>query len=165
MQPIVVKRATLESIPDIQAVARQVWPVTYGNVISGDQLNYMLDKFYSTESLTRQMSEQGQEFILATEFDMVLGFASYSHLGDGIFKLHKLYVFSYQQGKNVGRRLLRYVVEDIRTRNAKRLILNVNRYNRAKLFYERLGFEVLEEVDIPIGNGYYMNDFVMGKEL
>jgi len=37
----------------------------------------------------------------------------------------------------------------------------VNRQNNAKNFYEKLGFVVIKEEDIDIGNGYFMNDYVM----
>ena len=44
------------------------------------------------------------------------------------------------------------------------LDLNVNRHNKAKSFYEKMGFTIAYEEDIPIGD-YWMNDFVMRKEL
>ena len=43
--------------------------------------------------------------------------------------------------------------------------LNVNRGNKALLFYERMGMRKLREGDFPIGNGYYMNDYIMGLDI
>jgi len=43
--------------------------------------------------------------------------------------------------------------------------LNVNRNNKALHFYEHKGMKKLREGDFPIGNGYYMNDYIMGLEL
>jgi hypothetical protein len=40
----------------------------------------------------------------------------------------------------------------------------VNRYNNAKSFYEKMGFAIVREEDIPIGP-YWMNDYVMRKAL
>jgi ribosomal protein S18 acetylase RimI-like enzyme len=45
------------------------------------------------------------------------------------------------------------------------LLLNVNRNNPAKSFYKKLGFTVIKEDDIDIGNGYFMNDYVMKLQL
>ncbi|MGZ8545109.1 MAG: GNAT family N-acetyltransferase, partial [Flavisolibacter sp.] len=45
------------------------------------------------------------------------------------------------------------------------LRLNVNRNNSARSFYEKLGFEMIGEEDIDIGNGYFMNDYVMEKKI
>ena len=43
--------------------------------------------------------------------------------------------------------------------------LNVNRSNRAVRFYEKMGMRKLREGDFPIGDGYYMNDYIMGLEI
>jgi ribosomal protein S18 acetylase RimI-like enzyme len=43
----------------------------------------------------------------------------------------------------------------------KNLLLNVNRENPALGFYKKKGFEVIKTEDIDIGNGYFMNDYVM----
>ena len=43
--------------------------------------------------------------------------------------------------------------------------LNVNRSNRAKGFYERMGMRVVREGDFPIGGGFFMNDYIMGMEV
>ncbi len=45
------------------------------------------------------------------------------------------------------------------------LLLNVNRCNKARNFYEARGFQVIAEEDIDIGNGYLMNDYLMQKDL
>ena len=49
--------------------------------------------------------------------------------------------------------------------NARSLLLNVNRHNKAISFYKKYGFDIIAEEDIDIGNGYYMNDYVMEKKL
>jgi len=43
--------------------------------------------------------------------------------------------------------------------------LTVTRRNRALHFYERMGMRRLREGDFPIGDGYYMNDYIMGLEI
>ena len=32
-------------------------------------------------------------------------------------------------------------------------------------FYEKLGFQIIKEEDVDIGNGYFMNDYIMEKLL
>lgn len=44
-------------------------------------------------------------------------------------------------------------------------LITVNRNNDAKRFYERRGFEIIKEADFDIGNGYFMNDYVLEKKL
>ena len=46
-----------------------------------------------------------------------------------------------------------------------RIELNVNRNNPALGFYEHIGMRKDREGDFPIGNGYYMNDYIMALDL
>ena len=32
-------------------------------------------------------------------------------------------------------------------------------------FYKKNGFQIIREEDVDIGNGYYMNDYVMSKSI
>jgi ribosomal protein S18 acetylase RimI-like enzyme len=57
------------------------------------------------------------------------------------------------------------ILKAIARKGGKALRLNVNRNNKAKEFYEKLGFTVIQEEDIDIGSGYYMNDYIMEKKI
>ena len=46
-----------------------------------------------------------------------------------------------------------------------RMLLNVNRHNRALGFYKHMGMFEVSRGDFPIGNGYFMNDCIMGLDL
>ena len=95
-----------------------------------------------------------------------IGFASWSPAaGPGVYKLHKLYVLPGRQGKGLGKAILEFISEDIAPLGARVLKLNVNRHNKARRFYEKLGFTVIGEEDIDIGNNYFMNDYVMEKRV
>lgn len=46
------------------------------------------------------------------------------------------------------------------------MLLNVNRHNtKALAFYQRMGMSKVDEGDFPIGQGYYMNDYIMGLDI
>ena len=45
------------------------------------------------------------------------------------------------------------------------LELNVNRNNSAVGFYQHLGLKILRQGDFHIGNGFYMNDYIMGIDI
>jgi ribosomal protein S18 acetylase RimI-like enzyme len=158
--------ATINDIEAIRAIAKNTWPHAYGKILSAEQLDYMLEKMYSNESLALQFST-GNVFILAKINQDIVGFASWSPADQqkGIYHLQKIYVLPSEQGKKTGSKLLDYILEDILNKSGKYLRLNVNRNNVARYFYEKLGFSIIEEVDIPIGNNYFMNDFIMEKKL
>ena len=125
----------------------------------------MLDMMYSEAALKNQMAEEGCRFIIVYDDEEPVGFASFSETKPHIFKLHKIYILSSQQGKGTGKFVLDFIINEIRQQEASALQLQVNRYNKAKSFYEKLGFAVIEEADFDIGNGYFMNDYVMEKQL
>ena len=56
------------------------------------------------------------------------------------------------------------VINNIKASGGQVLELNVNRYNKALVFYEKMGFRTIREEDVPIGP-YWMNDYVMCKQL
>ncbi len=171
---IVVKKIGSESIPQVQELATITWAVAYASILPPEQLSYMLDLFYSTAALQKQM-EQGHQFILAADNDETIGFASYAPKMDslnepeevpaGLYRLHKIYIDPNQQGKGIGKVLLDFIIGDIRSKGATGLELNVNRYNKALQFYQKFGFAIIKEEDIDIGNGYFMNDYVMKKAI
>lgn len=162
---LIIRHADTDDINSIGFLAHQIWPATYGHILAKEQLDYMLQKMYSPASLKKQM-QQEHVFLIAELDEEPVGFASFSPTPDaGTFKLHKIYVRTDIQGKGLGKALINAVAEEIREKNAHCLRLNVNRHNMAKDFYERLGFVVVKEEDIDIGNGYFMNDYVMEKTL
>ena len=159
-----IRFADREDINTIGYLAHEIWPKAYGEILTPDQLSYMLDLLYKPTALSQQMNQQ-HIFILAELDEEPSGFASFSEIEPGKFKLHKLYVLPGLQGKGVGRALLDFVTSECITRGGDTLLLNVNRYNKAINFYKKSGFEVIREEDVDIGKGYMMNDYVMSKML
>lgn len=157
---IIIREATENDIPLIHDLAHKVWPNTYCDILSSEQMDYMLEQIYSLASLQKQVA-QGHNFLIAEESDKPIAFADYNHLKEGVCKLQKIYVLPDQQGKSTGKLLISYIIQKIKKEGATALLLNVNRNNKAKQFYEHLGFKVIGEEDIDIGNGFFMNDYIM----
>ena len=158
-----IKTATPSDIPAIQEIIAETWEPTYRDIISPAQIEYMQDEIYQAKPLQEQMAE-GQRFFILYVNEVPAGFASYSPYEGSTFKLNKLYVKPVYQGRGFGSLLIRHVEQDAHTRNGEFLILNVNRHNNARKMYEKEGFKVIREEDIPIGS-YSMNDYVMQKEI
>lgn len=160
-----IRNAATEDIPLIRTLCFKTWPQTYAHMISQEQIDYMLGMMYSESSLQKQMEEDGCTFLIAHDGDEPVAFASYSETKPQTWKLHKIYILPSQQGKGTGRLIIDHIVAAIKPLHAKALQLQVNRENKAKDFYDRLGFKIIETADFDIGNGYYMNDYVMELEL
>ncbi len=160
---ISIKPAAINDLDIISELAYEIWPFAYGKILSEKQLKYMLQKFYSLSSLLDQFTILKHQFIIAFDNETPIGFASYSPHEDepSIFHLNKIYVLPNQQGKNIGKQMLDYVIAEIKISGATSLQLNVNRNNTALNFYQKQGFQIIREEDIDIGEGYFMNDYVM----
>jgi ribosomal protein S18 acetylase RimI-like enzyme len=163
-ETMAIRKAYPQDIPLIRDLTYKIWPATYSNILSKEQIDYMLNLMYSEKSLQEQM-QQNHEFILIYDGVEPIGFASFGPIEPTVFKLHKIYVLPSQQGRGTGRFAIEQIVKAMKSKGATALLLNVNRQNTAKEFYEKLGFIVIKEEDIDIGNGYFMNDYVMEKKL
>ncbi len=147
----------------VQEIVFETWPVAYGEILSQAQLTYMLDKFYTIESLEATIDE-GHSYYVYSENDIPLGFLGVqAGLETDSLKIHKLYVLPKNQGKNIGLKLFQCAENLTKAMNLNRIFLNVNRFNKAKKFYEKIGMKICKVEDIEIGNGYLMEDFVMEK--
>ena len=160
---ILIKNNTDENFVEIRQIAKEVWPIAYGAILSQAQLDYMMEMMYSIPSLQKQANEKDNHFILAMENENTVGFAAYEFNYDGKTKtkIHKIYILSNQQGKGIGRILIDYITNQARQNRQEALLLNVNKNNVAQHFYKKMGFEISYEEVIDIGNGYVMDDFVM----
>tara|TARA_B100001105_G_C22224764_1_gene371251 strand:+ start:165 stop:662 length:498 start_codon:yes stop_codon:yes gene_type:complete len=163
---IEVRKALFEDYNIIREIADRTWYTTYLSILSSEQLDYMLEMMYSPAAFSEQILIKNHHFLLASENGNILGFASYElNYHTETAKVHKLYVVPEAQGKGVGQKLLSVIEHEALKNNNDKIVLNVNRFNKAVNFYKKAGFEKAGEEDINIGNGYLMEDFIMKKEL
>ncbi len=159
---ILLRKAKEQDLPIIQIIAALTWGPTYLPLLGKAQVDYMLEKIYSKSALTRQLSK-GDYFLIANMNSVDVAFASFSveDHETQVYKLHKLYVLPENHGEGLGRFLLNEVIKKVGEAGGKFLHLNVNRDNNARFFYESSGFKIIKTVDLDIGNGFFMNDYVM----
>jgi GNAT superfamily N-acetyltransferase len=161
-----IREATIADVSIIRQIAEQTWWPTYSPILSTEQISFMLGLLYSDEKISNQIANGEQSFLILSEDETPVGFAAYSPREETpeIYKLHKLYCLPQTQGKGYGKLLINEVINRVLATGKQTLDLNVNRYNNAKSFYEKMGFAVAYEEDIAIGP-YWMNDYVMRKQL
>jgi len=161
-----IRKATTADVEAIISIAEKTWWHTYSPILEEEQISFMLGEIYSSEKIESQIETGSQTFLLLTEGDVPVAFAGYSPRDEDpeIYKLHKLYCLPETQGKGYGKILINAVIAKTIEAGKHTLDLNVNRYNKAKSFYEKMGFAVAYEEDIAIGK-YWMNDYVMRKAL
>ena len=172
MNPFNIVKAGTGHIMQIHDMAEIVFRHTYRDLLSSDQMEYMMEWMNSPMNLHKQMSE-GHVYYIAFNDDEPCGYVSVQQDGineDGRLRYHlqKIYVLPSRQGSGLGRMLFETAVAHIRSEASGRpalLELNVNRNNPSIEFYRHLVLKILRQGDFHIGRGFYMNDYIMGSDI
>lgn len=171
MSQITIRPANVEDRSLIRSISERTWPSTYGHIISQEQIDFMLDWMYSDASLAEQFSK-GHQFFIANLNGEEIGFCSVSaepseneEGNKKAYKLNKLYVLPAAHGTGTGKALLNKAIETAKANNASSLFLQVNKHNNAYTFYLKNGFIKESEFKFDIGNGFYMDDYLMRLSL
>jgi ribosomal protein S18 acetylase RimI-like enzyme len=158
----------LESdIPALVALARAIWYRHYPDIISVEQIEYMLAQRYHPDIIRTQIASDHAWWDKLTANAEMVAFSS-CELSENRaqMKLDKLYVRYDLRGRGYGSRLIGNAEARARAAGCTQLYLQVNKNNRSAVAtYQRNGFKVVREAQFDIGNGFIMDDYVMAKSI
>ncbi len=145
-------------------MATEIWNESFVDMITKDQIRYMLEKYLSPGSILEQISKgTNYEFIIESGKDV--GFIAYKKEEEKLM-LSKFYLCEEYRHTGLASYSLDHIVKIARELNLNSIYLNVNRKNvEAISAYEHWGFISVKDVDADIGNGFFMNDHVMELDL
>ncbi|AYM99986.1 GNAT family N-acetyltransferase [Chryseobacterium sp. 3008163] len=157
-------KATEKDIPLIQDLAKRSWENAYAEILTTEQMEFMLNTMYSGVEITEHLKNTNYHYYLV--FDEILnvfdGFLGYeNHYEKQTTKLHRIYLVPESKGKGLGKKTLEFLNEKVKESGDNRIILNVNKYNSAQKFYKSQGYKVYDEGVFDIGNGFVMDDYLM----
>lgn len=164
----VTRRATLDDCQLIRSMAEIAFPHTYRELLSPEQIDFMMNWMYSLESIQEQMQQKGHIYLIAYKDGEVAGYASTWKQAEHLFHLEKLYLLPQFQKDHGGGFLFREIIRLVKSIHPEpcTIQLNVNRYNvNAVSFYEHMGMHKADQGDFHIGNGYYMTDYIMEMDV
>ena len=159
-----IRKANIDDCQLIHELAEQVFPMTYKDIITPEQCDFMMDWMYSIPNLQKQMLEDGHIYFLTSDDEgHDIGYISVQQQGDHLWHLQKIYVLPHYQGLKAGKFMFLEALKYIKKVHPEPCVveLNVNRNNKAVAFYEHMGMHKDRQGDFPIGNGFYMNDYIM----
>lgn len=161
-----IDRATDADLPSIAGLAGVIWRQHYPEIISREQIDYMLKRMFDLNEMRKQ-SSLGFTYEKLIGKDRLIGFAGHGPAKNSAeHKLEKLYVHPDFQGRGFGGRLLERVAEFAKNLEKTTLILAVNKQNESAIaMYRSKGFEIRESVVNNIGNGFVMDDYIMVRPL
>jgi ribosomal protein S18 acetylase RimI-like enzyme len=148
-------------LPTVRDLAHRIWPISYTNFLTPEQIENMLARIYDLDAL-RAEAAQGHRFFLAQHNNEPVGYASAYPEGDTAW-LKKLYLLPECRGSGLGAELLAAALAVFPHASEQRLLVNPE--NHAALrFYERLGFACVGEKQVQMGD-YRFNDLIYTRRI
>ena len=148
----------------IEQLADTIWREHYIPIIGLEQVDYMLDKYQSAESMKNQIKNGSSYYTIYYDTTSV-GYLSFKQEKDVIF-LSKVYVLHNFRGKKIGKKAMTFVENKTKELGLSKIHLGVNKYNTTAIkAYEKLGFKNIGPSVTDIGSGFIMDDLKMEKIL
>lgn len=149
-------------IQTVEKLANKIWNSHYVPIIGQNQVNYMLEKFQSFNAIKEQINNN-YEYFLIFKNKKAVGYLCL--LPDNLSKkimISKIYINENNRGSGFGKQLIDFTINLAQNRKIKTIWLTVNKNNNNSInWYKKLNFKITEKVEMDIGNGYVMDDYVM----
>ena len=145
-----IRKATIDDRSLIHDLASRIWENTYGKILSKEQ-----------------MEELHHQYFIILADDMPAGYLSIEKTGENTYNFQKIYSLPEMHGTGIGRFIIEQGINYLKEVHTGpfTIELYVNRYNPAIGFYRHMGLREIGTRDHHIGNGYFMNDYIMSMEV
>ncbi len=160
----IISAATQHQFNQIAVLADEIWREYYIPMVGKPQIDYMLEKFQSAEAIKKQVDTGFEYFIIM--FDAIpVSYIAIKKEEKTLF-LSKIYVLKSYRGKKIAKTALQFIEQKAKDYNLKTIRLTVNINNTDAInTYENWGFAKTDTLKVAIGNGFFMDDFLMKKGL
>ena len=149
----------------VEPLAKDIWNECYRDLLSQDQINYMIEMMYSNAKINEGIGDGDAWEVLKID-NIPSGYLHYKLDENKTVFLSKIYLKESSQTKGIGQLMLNRVVDFAKEKGAKAVHLTVNKNNaKAIRFYEKNGFKNIESKTFDIGNGYVMDDYIFQKSI
>jgi GNAT superfamily N-acetyltransferase len=153
----------------LRKISREIWYTHYSSILSQEQIEYVLTKMYGTGVIEDEIYHQNIFYDQVLHNSELVGYLSYSSAtinNTTYLKLHKCYLLPSLHGFGYGQKMLFHVYQKAQKMNLKQIVLNVNKRNEKGIkAYARFGFRIIDSQVINFGNGFVLDDYIMGYEL
>ncbi len=153
-----------EDINKLSKLAKSIIREHYDPILGTEQNDYMINMFQSVDAIKRQLAD-GHTFFVVSCNGEYAGYIAYYEKESKLY-LDKFYLRKDMRGCGIGRVMFGFLKERAVKGGFPAIFLNVNKHNDDSIaIYERMGFYRLREEKNPIGEGFFMDDYVYQYEL
>ena len=150
-----------EDLRTLAELADIVWHEFFPCILTLEQIDYMVDKFQSFHAMKEQV-ENGYEYYIINDGENV-GYIGFKKEPDKLF-ISKIYLLSQGRGKGYMKEIFAFLDEQVKINMLQGMYLTVNKYNEHAIdVYKHYGFKIVDSVVTDIGNGFFMDDYIMYK--
>ena len=152
-----------DALDMLSETAATIWRQHFASLLSGEQIEYMLEKFQSKDAMTRQLAAEGYVYYLALSDGNPAGYTGIvPRPAEHTLFLSKLYIRQEYRRRGLSKQLIRRFLADYSDPVYQKICLTCNKYNKGSLdAYARMGFAVTGETVAPIGRGMVMDDYLL----
>ncbi len=152
---------TSNDFRQLEPFAASIWEQHYTPIIGADQVAFMLDKYQSAKAMSDQFSS-GYKYAVVICGDQKAGYFAYDGIAEKEVFISKLYIHKDFRRRGLGRRILDFISNEARALGCTAMTLSVNKDNSDSIqFYTAYGFQTIKSQKVAIGEGFYMDDYVM----
>ncbi|MCP1495113.1 L-amino acid N-acyltransferase YncA [Peribacillus frigoritolerans] len=159
-----IRKAVLTDAKGIAKVHVDSWKTTYANIIPDEYLNNLA--YEGREQLWKGNIPNSDVFVAENEEGKIVGFSSGGKERSGKYpdytgELYAIYILKEYQGNGLGKLLVKPIIEELQQKNFFSMIVLVLEDNSFRLFYETLGGEKIDTIEVNI-SGKKLNELVYG---
>ena len=163
-KPITIKTAkSLNDARTISQLAKSIWVEHYTDMIGLAQVEYMTQKYQSTDQIHQDITQNGYTYYIAYSDEKAVGYSAIKPdtAGNGIF-LSKLYVEKDYRGLGISKRIIELIMNTYKNKGVSFIWLTVNKKNINSIAaYQKMGYKIIDEIVMDIGGGFVMDDYKM----
>lgn len=150
-----IREATGDDVEAIRRVAERSWRTDYPDILTRETVEEAVNDWYAPERLVAELDEARTLLFVAERDGTVVGF-SHATWNEAEGHILRIYVHPDHRREGHGRELLERTCTALTEQGAERInamVLSENDPGNA--FYERFGFEAVDEHETTIGDGSY----------
>lgn len=162
-----IQHATTENLDNIATLSREVWYANFTEFLSKAQIDYMLSRSYTKETMQRDIEYNHATYIKGTLDRRMIGYAAYRPITKSeSLLLDKIYVHPSHQHQGYGYQLYHHIKKEAIHDGFSKIKLYVSQFNTAAVnAYAVWGFEITDTKEENIGGKFEIQDYIMVKDL
>lgn len=142
-------------------LAKEVFEEFYTAIIGQAQVEYMVNKFQSRGAILNQIKNNLIYYNIFLENSPIGYIAIKINEPKEKLFLSKLYLLDKYRKKGLSKYIFNFIEKIAKDNKLSSIWLHVNKNNPSIEIYKKYGYVITDSVKDDIGNGFFMDDYIM----